>query len=221
MARRKWYRKKRYSKKNIDIESIFWLIIWLSILTVYAYKMYILPNIEILKHYLFILLIILLFILIIFLFYKIIRRRKNNKIELERKVNIPSFLLDLETKIKEFKPIRQYKEELLYQTELVWFLKNNYPDVEIEQTRNFSRPDIIIDDIAIEIKWPTNMAALKTLPDKINSYLPKWDYLFIVLFNIDIVSDKEKNIKIYEEKKQQILDNTIEYKRERIFFIEI
>lgn len=41
------------------------------------------------------------------------------------------------------------------------------------------------------------------------------------LFNIQIVEDKEKNKIIYENKKQEILENTIEAKREKIFFIEI
>jgi hypothetical protein len=65
------------------------------------------------------------------------------------------------------------------------------------------------------------MAGLKSLPDKINSYLPKWDYLFIVLFNIDIVNDEEKNEEIYKQKIDEILENTIEYKREKIFLIRI
>jgi hypothetical protein len=65
------------------------------------------------------------------------------------------------------------------------------------------------------------MSCLKTLPDKINSYLPKWDYLFIVLFNIQIADDKDKNLEIYEKKKNEILENTIESKRDKVFFIEI
>ncbi len=65
------------------------------------------------------------------------------------------------------------------------------------------------------------MAALGTLPDKINKYLPKWDYLFIVLFNIKLSENPEKSISFYESKKTEILENTIESKREKIFFIEI
>ena len=65
------------------------------------------------------------------------------------------------------------------------------------------------------------MAALSTLPDKINKYLPKWDYLFIVLFNVKLSENPEKSINLYEGKKTEILENTIESKREKIFFIEI
>jgi hypothetical protein len=31
-------------------------------------------------------------------------------------------------------------------------LKNDYPNLVTEQTKDFSRPDIIIDNIAIELK---------------------------------------------------------------------
>jgi len=67
------------------------------------------------------------------------------------------------------------------------------------------------------------MQALKTIPYKINSYLPKRDFLFIVLFNINIRKDytNEKNMDIYYEKKKEILENTIENKRDKIIFIEI
>ncbi len=225
MARGKYYRKPYYKKrrysKNQEIDPVVWGIIWLFALSYITYNVFILPNIVAFKFYGIIVLIIIAIILTIYLVYIMKRRIKNNKIENERINNIPDFLIKLDNKIKEFKPIRQYKEERLYQTELVGFLKNNYPDVKIEETREYSRPDIIIDDIAIEIKWPTNMSCLKTLPDKINSYLPKWDYLFIVLFNIKIVDDEDKNLELYEKKKKEILENTIESKRDKIFFIEI
>jgi hypothetical protein len=45
------------------------------------------------------------------------------------------------------------------------------------------------------------MAWLKTLPDKINTYLPRWDYLFIVLFNIVLSDDSTKNMETYSRKK--------------------
>ena len=33
--------------------------------------------------------------------------------------------------------------------------------------------------------------------------------------------NKEKNIEIYNDKKKEILENTIESKRDKIFFVEI
>ena len=67
------------------------------------------------------------------------------------------------------------------------------------------------------------MQWLNTLQDKIAKYLPKRKYLFIVLFDINIVKNKteEENMKIYEDKKNQILENTIESKRDKIIFIEM
>ena len=84
----------------------------------------------------------------------------------------------------------------------------------MEKTRDYSRPDIIINDIAIELKGPTNMKELKTLPDKINSYIPKWQYLFIGLYSIEL-SEEE-----YFKKKAEILDNIIDAKKDKVFFIE-
>jgi hypothetical protein len=119
--------------------------------------------------------------------------------------------------IKEFKPLRNYIEEKLYQTELAWFLKNSYPNLDIEIARDYSRPDIVVNNLAIEIKWPTTMNWLKSLPDKINSYIPKRDYLFIVLFNIKINDDLEKNKEIYENKKQEIINNINLDKKDKVF----
>ncbi len=65
------------------------------------------------------------------------------------------------------------------------------------------------------------MSALKTIPDKINGYLTDWNYLFIVLFNIEIHPNPNENMRIYYEKKQEIVDNILESKKDKVFFIEI
>jgi len=61
------------------------------------------------------------------------------------------------------------------------------------------------------------------LPDKINKYLPRWNYLYIVLFEIDIVKYKntEDNIQIYNQKKDEILKNISEDKKDKVIFIEM
>lgn len=153
--------------------------------------------------------------------YYYLRKKKQEKV-LEKLQNTPVFLQELEKNIKWFKPLRKYAKEDSYQIGLYWYLQNHYPDLEIEKTIDYSRPDIVIDDIAIEIKGPTNMVGLKTIPDKINKYIPKWEYLFIVLFDIKIWNyDDEKNKQIYNDKKQEILDNIIDSKKDKVFFIEI
>jgi len=217
MPRKKYYKKRKYQKQEeIDpVAAIAVLVIFLWIWTYY--------NIVKFADHIYSILSITLPILYTIIFISIwllIRKKiKEKKIENEKKEHIPDFLNKLEEKIKEFKPLRKYQKEELYQTGLVSFLQNNYPDVKIEETRHYSRPDIIIEDIAIEIKWPTNMSSMKTLPDKINSYLPKWNYLFIVLFDIKI-TDSDNNKYIYENKKQEILENIVESKKDKVFFIE-
>lgn len=66
------------------------------------------------------------------------------------------------------------------------------------------------------------MESLKTLPDKINAYVPVWEYLIIVLFNIKIVDYNEKrNEDAYKVKTQQIMENIPPEKRDKVFFIRM
>lgn len=208
--------KKRTSKNETDLLVFVLAILFLSIFSIY-FK-YIKPNIIQIIFYLRLFIPILLILCLFLFFYYMKNKRKK---EQEKINNMPQLLLDLDRKIREFKPLRYYNEEKMYQVELAWFLKSNYPDLDIEVAKDYSRPDIVLDNIAIEIKWPTNMQWLKSLPDKINSYIPKWDYLFIVLFNIKIVEDKIENDRIYKEKKQEIIDNLREEKKNKVIFIEI
>ena len=226
MAKRKYYKKRYYKKSNNDYNDdyIEWLIkliaiaivlLWIS--SYWIYIKYIKPNLNeiILGLKIFIPFLIISIILIIYYFYKKRKEEERKKIE-----ETPKFLLDLENKIKEFKPLRHYWKEEPYQIELAWYLKNNYKDLDIEQTKNYTRPDIIIDDIAIEIKGPTTMAELKTIPHKIITYLKEWEHLYIVLFNIQITNDIDKSKEIYNIWKKDILE-TFENKKDRITIIEI
>ena len=226
--KRKSYRKKRsYTKRNTNnsiIDLVTWLIIWIPLFLFLIYKVFIEPNLEniILILKIFIPLLLISWLIVFYYFHK-----KNKKNVLERIEKTPEFLLKLENNLKSFKAIRKYSKEELYQAELTGYLKNHYLNLDIEETRDFSRPDIVINktliwDIAIEIKWPTDMQWLKTIPDKINKYLPRWDFLYIVLFDINIVKwDFYKNMKVYNEKKKEILDNIIDSKKDKVFFIEI
>ena len=85
--------------------------------------------------------------------------------------------------IKEFKPFRQYKNEFPYQLDLARYLKEKFPNVVIEQQKGSSRPDIVVgDDIAIEVKGPTDNNALNTLTTKCLKYSGHYQHLIIVLF---------------------------------------
>ncbi len=228
MPRKKYYKKRNYRKKksyynynnndNYEFDPITWGIVLLVLFSTMTYFLFIKPYINEIILFLKIFIPILI-VAVTWIWYHIFKKRQNE--ELEKINNTPNFLLELEDKIKEFKPLRKYSKEELYQTWLYWYLQSSYPELEIEKSIEYSRPDIIIDNIAIEIKWPTNMSWLKTLPDKINSYIPKRDYLFIVLFDIKIVSDPQKSEEIYQEKKQEILDNIVESKKDKVIFVEM
>jgi flagellar biosynthesis/type III secretory pathway M-ring protein FliF/YscJ len=76
-------------------------------------------NMEMINFYAKIFLCIVAIAGLLFLLYKLRQRREKKILEQEKKENIPVFLRELETKIKEFKPAQHYKEEKLYQAELV------------------------------------------------------------------------------------------------------
>ena len=224
--KRTYYKKKKYyNKSNNKIDAIVLGIILLLLFSFMTYKMFIEPNLEniILFSKIFIPFIIIVWGIVYFYIYK-----KNKEKELENIKNTPEFLLNLEKNIKLFKPLDKWFKEEHYQNWLTGFLSWKYDNIDIEETRDYVRPDIVINntiiwDIAIEIKWPTNMWWLSTLPDKINKYIPKWDYLYIVLFDINIVEYKsvEENIKIYNDKKNEILKNISEEKKDKVIFIEM
>lgn len=66
--------------------------------------------------------------------------------------------------IRTFEPSRVYKNEFGYHTELQGWLKHEFTSASFEKRTGASRPDIAIDDIAIEIKGPTGNRELGTLP---------------------------------------------------------
>ena len=86
-----------------------------------------------------------------------------------------------------FKPFRKYSMEVDYQIGLATYLQGLFKDVKIEDTRGDSRPDIVVNrNFAVEIKGPTGMQDLRTLPDKAMRYLQHFDNLVFVLFDVQI-----------------------------------
>lgn len=84
--------------------------------------------------------------------------------------------------IKKFEPSREYRNEFGYHTELQGWLKSHFTNAKVELKTGASRPDIIIDNIAIEVKGPTDNSALNTLATKCLKYSQYYEYLVIVLF---------------------------------------
>lgn len=92
--------------------------------------------------------------------------------------------------IEAFRPARAYKEESHYQVELNGWLKSKFPSAAIEIQTGYSRPDIVIDNVAIEIKGPTKARDLDTILDKCHRYLQNHDHLVVVLFDVDVKADR-------------------------------
>jgi len=88
--------------------------------------------------------------------------------------------------IRDFKPVREHHNEFSYQLELTGYLKAKFPNVDIEKTRGSSRPDIVIGDVAIEIKGPTRTEELQTIADKCMRYYQHFGELIIVLFEVNV-----------------------------------
>ncbi|MEA3255299.1 MAG: hypothetical protein U9Q22_05645 [Candidatus Altiarchaeota archaeon] len=101
--------------------------------------------------------------------------------------------------IENFKASQRYFYELPYQAELIGYLKSKFQNTYIEKQEGSSRPDIVIGDVAIEVKGPTRVKDLKTIADKCMRYCQHFRELIIVLFEVDVYDQMyeewEKGIK--------------------------
>jgi hypothetical protein len=94
-----------------------------------------------------------------------------------------SLLLEIEKAIIEFQPMRRYDTEVYYQDSLASWLKSKFPDTRIEVPRGSTRPDIVVEGVAIEVKGPTYDTDLQTIADKCLRYTQYYSQGFIcVLF---------------------------------------
>ena len=96
-------------------------------------------------------------------------------------------LTDIQKAIHEYTPQRRYYQEILYQDTLATHLSVKLPgrDVRIERQKGSSRPDIVIDNVAIEIKGPTDQRGLDSVPSKCMRYKMHFPGgLIVVLFDV-------------------------------------
>jgi hypothetical protein len=84
--------------------------------------------------------------------------------------------------IERFMPTKKWGNEDSYHKELLGWLKQSFPNIQYELQIEGSRPDLVIENIAIEIKGPTDNQALNTLATKILKYSHHYDHVIIVLF---------------------------------------
>ena len=92
--------------------------------------------------------------------------------------------------IHKFEPIiENYPNELPYQIDLARYLMQYFPNTKVELQKGSARPDIIIDNIAIEIKGPTWENGLQTIADKCLRYPQYFERGFIiVLFDVKVTN---------------------------------
>jgi len=96
--------------------------------------------------------------------------------------------------IMEFEALKDYRHEYIYQAELFQWLKSRFPYTSIEVQRGSSRPDIVVNGIAIEIKGPTTENELRTVADKCMRYSEHFKSgIIVVLFDVRV------NSHLYEE----------------------
>ena len=108
----------------------------------------------------------------------IVRRRAADR-------HLPEDLQRLRTIIEGFRPAKMFNREIRYQDELYGYLLGRLGQgVTIEKQRGRSRPDIVVDEIAIEIKGPTTNQGLQTIADKIARYRLHFAGIVCVLFDI-------------------------------------
>ena len=106
-----------------------------------------------------------------------------------------SLLYRVSESIENFKPSRRYRNEFGYHTELQGWLKAHFPSAKVEIQTGASRPDIIIDHIAIEVKGPTDSQALNTLTTKCLKYSKYYTNIICVLFEPSFTDKNFKEIK--------------------------
>lgn len=89
--------------------------------------------------------------------------------------------------IEEFRPAREeLRNEYAYHLSLFSWLKKTFPETEYEKQKGHSRPDIVVGNIAIEVKGPTDNQALITIADKCMRYSKYFQSLIVVLFEVHV-----------------------------------
>jgi len=89
--------------------------------------------------------------------------------------------------IKEFKPARKLRDEYVYENSLYSWLKSQFPEIKVQMQKGSSRPDIVIENIAIEIKGPTHRAdQLDSVLGKLLRYPQHFEKVIVVLFDVTV-----------------------------------
>jgi hypothetical protein len=109
-----------------------------------------------------------------------VARRDREEAEARKLVN------RLTSHIEGFTPSWNNTCEQDYHRELQGYLKAVFPDARVEVQTGSSRPDVVVQNIAIEVKGPTYTRDLQTIADKLMRYSQHYDTVIVVLFNVQV-----------------------------------
>ena len=110
------------------------------------------------------------------------RKRRNQE---EIRIKYGDLFLNVVDAIGTFKPLFVgYYHELSYHIDLTRWLEPKFPILRVEQQIGSARPDIVIEDIAIEIKGPTTEEGLQSIADKCLRYHHHFKKMIVVLFDV-------------------------------------
>ncbi len=98
------------------------------------------------------------------------------------KNEVPTLIQEVTQAIEEFSPSTIWNNEAGYQAELYSVLKQRFPEASVDPQKDSSRPDLLIQDIGVEVKGPTDAAELKSLSDECLRYSPHYKNMIFVLF---------------------------------------
>jgi len=116
-----------------------------------------------------------------------VARRDREEAEARKLVN------RLTSHIEGFRPSWSNTCEQDYHRELQGYIKGRFSDARVEVQTGSSRPDIVVGNIAIEVKGPTHTRDLQTIADKLMRYSQHYDTVIVVLFDVQV------NERRYEE----------------------
>jgi hypothetical protein len=113
------------------------------------------------------------------------RNMQKKKKEEAIKQKYGDLFLSVVNDINSFKPLLpDYENELPYHIDLARWLEAKYPMLKVEHQEGSARPDIVIGDIAVEIKGPTYEEGLQSIADKCLRYHQHFKKMIVVLFDI-------------------------------------
>jgi len=116
---------------------------------------------------------------------------EKRKYQDELRIKYGDLFLSVVDTIKKFEQLLpEYPNELSYHIDLARWLEPKYPMLHVEHQEGSSRPDIVIEDIAIEIKGPTTEEGLRSIADKCLRYHHHFKRMIVVLFDIRTKTDR-------------------------------